>query len=303
MSGRSPCRLRVSSRSAPGLVLVVAAAMSTVGLYRPPVASASAAQQSPAAMFSSSCAGCHTLAAAEASGRVGPSLDKSTKTVDEIVELITDGPGSGGAMPAFKDQLTTAQIKLIAQYVVRVRGKAKGETAPPESEPEPAVQPGAAASSSVLTLTVAPRPRHPNQLTLVARLHRSAARGAKTIAFFVVSTEFKQPANVPIGTAETGASGTAQLTYTPTWRGEERFVAKLTGSGAHVPAATVAYRVAASAPGPLDAVANPGWPLASVGKVFLDTILAVVAFVWLGLIVTLAVAFGWMPRLAGRGID
>lgn len=159
------------------------------------------------------------------------------------------------------------------------------------------------ATPTALTLSIAARPHHPTTLVLVSHLRSSSKRAGRFIAFFVVSTEFKQPMNVPIGTAKTTADGSAKISYTPTWSGEETFVAKLVGSGTHVRAATAHYRVTASTPGPLAATANPGRPLASVGGVFLDVILTVVALVWLSLIIVLAIAFGWMPRLAGEGID
>jgi hypothetical protein len=150
----------------------------------------------------------------------------------------------------------------------------------------------------LLTLRVVPRPNHPAELTLVSHVRQgSHGVGGKTVAFFVVSTEFKNPINVPLGTAETAANGTARLTYAPTWRGEERFVAQLTSP--HVEA-TVSQRVVASTPGPLAAAANPARPLASVGRVFLDVILAVVAAIWLSLIAVVALTAGRMPRLGTR---
>lgn len=159
------------------------------------------------------------------------------------------------------------------------------------------------ASPPALTLSVAARPHHPAELTLVSRLGSSSDKRGRSVAFFVVSTEFGQHRDVPIGTAETAADGTASVRYKPTWSGTEQFVAKLTGPGAQVPAATASYRVTASTPGLLSAGANPARPLAAVGHVFLDVILTIVALVWLGLIITLVLAIGWMPRLAGGGID
>jgi hypothetical protein len=140
-------------------------------------------------------------------------------------------------------------------------------------------------------------------LTLVSRLQSSSGNGGKTVAFFVVSTEFEKARELPIGTAKTAADGTASVRYKPTWSGKEQFVAKLTSSGTHVPAASAYYRVVSSTPGPLFAGANPARPLSSVGHIFLRVILTSVALIWLGLIIMLVLAVGWMPRLAGRGID
>jgi hypothetical protein len=160
--------------------------------------------------------------------------------------------------------------------------------------------PGAQAAH-VSTLSIAPRVGHPAQLSLVARLASSSA-GAR-VAFFVVSKEFGEARPVPIGVAAVGKDGTARIGYSPTWSGEQRFIAKLSAKGANAPSATAEYRVRASTPGPLYAGANPGRPLASVGHVFLDIVLAVVAAVWLSLLVTLALAFGRLPRLAGERAD
>jgi hypothetical protein len=161
----------------------------------------------------------------------------------------------------------------------------------------------AATTPTVLTLSVAPRPPNPTDLTLVSRLQSSSGNGGKTVAFFVVSTEFEKARELPIGTAKTAADGTASVRYKPTWSGKEQFVAKLTSSGTHVPAASAYYRVVSSTPGPLFAGANPARPLSSVGHIFLRVILTSVALIWLGLIIMLVLAVGWMPRLAGRGID
>ncbi len=162
---------------------------------------------------------------------------------------------------------------------------------------------GAAATApAALTLSVVARPHHPSDVTVVARLQSGSGDGGRTISFFVVSTEFAQPRDVPIGTAKTTADGTASVAYKPTWSGREKFIAKLASPGAQA-AATAYYRVTASTPGPLFAGANPARPLSSMGHVFLDVILSIVALVWLGLITMVALAVGWLPRLAREGID
>ncbi len=69
---------------------------------------------------SAGCGGCHTLKDAGATGNVGPNLDQlkpSQATVAHQVEV------GGGAMPAFKGQLTDAQIQAVAKYVSSVAGK------------------------------------------------------------------------------------------------------------------------------------------------------------------------------------
>ena len=73
-----------------------------------------------AKVFSDNCASCHTLAAAGASGKVGPDLDQ-LRPGPELVE--TQVNNGGGAMPAFKGKLTDAQIKALSTYVADNAGK------------------------------------------------------------------------------------------------------------------------------------------------------------------------------------
>jgi outer membrane protein assembly factor BamB len=71
------------------------------------------------ALFSENCASCHTLAAANATGKVGPNLDQLKPSKDVVVHQVTNG---GGGMPAFGGRLSTAQIEAISAYVARVAG-------------------------------------------------------------------------------------------------------------------------------------------------------------------------------------
>ncbi|HEY4097280.1 MAG TPA: cytochrome c [Baekduia sp.] len=66
------------------------------------------------------CKSCHTLKAADARGQVGPNLDSLKPSEAAIVKQVTDG---GGAMPAFKDQVSGAEIQAIAKYVHDVAGQ------------------------------------------------------------------------------------------------------------------------------------------------------------------------------------
>jgi len=62
------------------------------------------------------CGSCHTLAAAGATGDVGPSFDgDSSLTHDLIVDRVTNG---AGPMPAFGSQMTPAEIDAVAAYVL-----------------------------------------------------------------------------------------------------------------------------------------------------------------------------------------
>jgi mono/diheme cytochrome c family protein len=60
------------------------------------------------------CGSCHTLAAADANGTVGPNLDESKPAKELVVDRVTNGKG---AMPAFKDTLSAAEIDAVADFV------------------------------------------------------------------------------------------------------------------------------------------------------------------------------------------
>src|SRR5262245_5349596 len=63
---------------------------------------------------SAGCVSCHTLAAANATGTVGPNLDEAKPSADLVVERVTNG---AGVMPSFKGQLSEKQIQDVAAYV------------------------------------------------------------------------------------------------------------------------------------------------------------------------------------------
>lgn len=69
---------------------------------------------------SAGCSGCHTLAAAGASGTVGPNLDEAKPTKALVVDRVTNGLGG---MPSFEDQLSEAQIEAVATFVADNAGK------------------------------------------------------------------------------------------------------------------------------------------------------------------------------------
>jgi mono/diheme cytochrome c family protein len=73
-----------------------------------------------AAIFKGECAGCHTLAAAGATGTVGPNLDQLAPAMAIVVKQVTNG---GQIMPAFKGKLSAAQIQAVAKYVSSSAGK------------------------------------------------------------------------------------------------------------------------------------------------------------------------------------
>jgi mono/diheme cytochrome c family protein len=73
-----------------------------------------------AAVFASAgCGNCHTLAAANASGNVGPNLDELMPDAASVEEQVTNG---GGGMPAFEDQLSPEEITAVSEYVASSAG-------------------------------------------------------------------------------------------------------------------------------------------------------------------------------------
>jgi mono/diheme cytochrome c family protein len=72
-----------------------------------------------AVFASSGCGGCHTLAAANSSGTIGPDLDSLKPDYRAVTSQVTNG---GAGMPAFKDSLSTQKIADVAAYVVSSTG-------------------------------------------------------------------------------------------------------------------------------------------------------------------------------------
>ncbi len=68
---------------------------------------------------SAGCVSCHTLAAAGATGTVGPNLDDAKPDYRLVTARVTLGKG---AMPSFKGQLSDQQIADVAAFVVKATG-------------------------------------------------------------------------------------------------------------------------------------------------------------------------------------
>ena len=66
-----------------------------------------------------SCATCHTLGDAGATGTTAPNLDELQPTFEQVVSAVRTGPG---IMPSFDDQLTDQQIDDVAAYVSQAAG-------------------------------------------------------------------------------------------------------------------------------------------------------------------------------------
>jgi mono/diheme cytochrome c family protein len=97
---------------------------SALWLYRQPAAAASAGTRAvPAAadpkagavvFRTAGCGSCHALAAANSHGQVGPNLDALRPGYEQVRAQVENG---GGAMPAFKGQLSAEQIRDVAAFV------------------------------------------------------------------------------------------------------------------------------------------------------------------------------------------
>lgn len=61
-----------------------------------------------------SCATCHTLAAVEAAGTVGPSLDELKPDAARVETALREGLN---AMPSYADTLDDAQIRALARFI------------------------------------------------------------------------------------------------------------------------------------------------------------------------------------------
>jgi mono/diheme cytochrome c family protein len=71
-------------------------------------------------VFDSTCASCHTLAAAGSTGTVGPNLDQLKPSDALVTHQVING---GGGMPAFGSTLSKTQIASVALFVSSVAGK------------------------------------------------------------------------------------------------------------------------------------------------------------------------------------
>lgn len=66
------------------------------------------------------CRLCHTLADADAEGRIGPNLDQMQPDAEKVRTVMQDGPGS---MPAYGGRLSDEEIDAVAAYVATVAGQ------------------------------------------------------------------------------------------------------------------------------------------------------------------------------------
>ncbi|MBS1870386.1 MAG: cytochrome c [Actinobacteria bacterium] len=73
-----------------------------------------------AKLFAGNCASCHTLAAANAHGAVGPNLDDLKPDAGTVQQQVENG---GGGMPSFGGTLSGAEIAAVARYVADNAGR------------------------------------------------------------------------------------------------------------------------------------------------------------------------------------
>ena len=90
---------------------------SALWLYRQP--SVKVTSPGAAVFKSAGCGTCHTLAAAGASGNIGPNLDKLRPPAAAVEAQVLNG---GGGMPSFRGRLTPAQIRDVAAFVASSAG-------------------------------------------------------------------------------------------------------------------------------------------------------------------------------------
>ena len=66
------------------------------------------------------CSGCHTLAAANSNGNVGPDLDQLMPSDATVMHQVENG---GGGMPSFASTLTHKEIVAVAKFVSQAAGR------------------------------------------------------------------------------------------------------------------------------------------------------------------------------------
>lgn len=72
-------------------------------------------------LFAENCGSCHTLAAADTSGTIGPDLDDLRPDEAQVLAAIQNGGSGSGVMPA--NLLTGAQAEQVAAFVAASAGR------------------------------------------------------------------------------------------------------------------------------------------------------------------------------------
>jgi mono/diheme cytochrome c family protein len=115
VAGESPARTETRSGSLPGQTASTSTSTATASTTTVASPSSNGDAAAGKQVFASAgCGGCHTLKAAGSSGNVGPNLDDLKPSQQIVAHQVTVG---GGAMPAFKGQLSDKQIQDVAAFV------------------------------------------------------------------------------------------------------------------------------------------------------------------------------------------
>jgi cytochrome c553 len=85
-----------------------------------PIPAASRPAAGAAVFKQAACGSCHTLAAASASGQIGPNLDALRPGFEDVRGKVEAG---GGGMPAFAGRLSKEQIRDVAAFVAKNAGR------------------------------------------------------------------------------------------------------------------------------------------------------------------------------------
>ena len=72
-------------------------------------------------LFASNCGSCHTLSAADTSGKVGPNLDDLKPDAARVQAAIRNGGTGSGGMP--KNVVTGQQAQQVADFVAGAAGQ------------------------------------------------------------------------------------------------------------------------------------------------------------------------------------
>ena len=131
MASPPPDPLRAIDRVLAPLTWLIAVAAVAVLLIGPqmigaekPAAEPAAADAAPASgeqvFADAGCGGCHTLAAAGASGGTGPNLDSLGPDAGTVAAVVKSGDG---AMPSFEGRLSDAEIQAVADFVASSAGQ------------------------------------------------------------------------------------------------------------------------------------------------------------------------------------
>lgn len=83
-------------------------------------AAAGGGDEAGKSVFAANCASCHTLAAADATGSVGPDLDQVKPSESKTKSMVENG---GGAMPPFAGQLSDSEITDVSKFVADNAGQ------------------------------------------------------------------------------------------------------------------------------------------------------------------------------------